>query len=513
MRPDESEEIRRLREDLDAQRRKAEAERRQLDEQLRRVEKENHELRKKNHDLEQKNRSLERRLARLLGSPGVLALSDKTAEAAGVPSSKTYYRRPAPRNPDGSKRRPGGQPGHEGHARKRPIPNRPTLEITLEKCPTTGVRLPPPADWLERTITDLPAPTVDIYEECRARYHCLCGRRHVAESSFPPYQQWGPNLVAFVVHHRMLALSTQRVRVLLQESYGLPVSDGVILGMEAHAAALLGPRYAQIQEQVRSAAFVGADETGFRVAGDNGWLWTFVTMDAVLYEAADTRGASVPKRVLGGFNGVLGRDGWDPYDKVACKAHQLDPIHINRWLERAEHKADIEPRTLLSRAPAKKTRAGRPPAELLRFVDGVRGLLQEAIAFVESKPPPGPRRRARAYKTYRRRLKRLLGRPWKHADAVRISKELRARLDMVFTFVRCERVPWHNNAAENAIRQGVLHRKASGGRRTRAGADVLARLLSVYRTCQKTGENFSAAVRDVYAMARPRPPGVPSDAP
>jgi transposase len=305
----------------------------------------------------------------------------------------------------------------------------------------------------------------------------------------------------------------EKVRALLQESYGLRVSDGAVLGMEAHAAALLGPRYAQIQEQVRCAAFVGADETGFRVAGDNGWLWTFVTMEAVLYEAADTRGASVPKRVLEGFQGVLGRDAWDPYDKVACKGHQLDLQHGNRWLERAEHKADIEPRTLLSRAPAKKTRAGRPPAKLLRFVEGVRGLLQEAIAFVESKPPPGPRKRARAHRAYRRRLKRLLGRPWKHPDAVRISKELRARLDMVFTFVLHDGVPWHNNAAENAIRQGVLHRKASGGRRTRAGADVLALLLSVYRTCRQTGENFNAAVREVYAVERRRLPGVPSGAP
>lgn len=236
-------------------------------------------------------------------------------------------------------------------------------------------------------------------------------------------------------------------------------------------------------------------------------------MEAVLYEAADTRGASVPKRVLEGFRGVLGRDAWDPYDKVACKAHQLDPIHINRWLERAEHKADLEPRTLRSRAPAKKTRAGRPPAELLRFVEGVRGLLQEAIAFVESKPPPGHRKRARAHKAYGWRLKRLLGGPWKHPDAVRISKELRARLDMVFTFVLHEGVPWHNNAAENAIRQGVLHRKASGGRRTRAGADVLARLLSVYQTCRKTGESFNAAVRGVHAMARQRPPGIASGAP
>lgn len=504
--PDESAEIQRLREELEAQRRKAEIERERLEDDLRRAENEIQILRKEKRDLE-------RRLARFEGSLGVLALSDKTAEAAGVPSSKTFYRRPTEPGPDGSKRRPGGQPGHKGHARKRPTPNRPPLEITLEECPTTGARLPAPADWLERTITDLPAPTIDIYEELRARYNCRCGERHVADSPFPPYQQWGPNLIAYVVHHRMLALSTKKIRALLRESYGLPMSDGAILGMEAHAARLLGPRYEQIQEQVRAARVVGADETGFRVGGKKGWLWTFVTMQEVLYEAAATRGASVPLRVLRGFQGKLLRDGWKPYDSVECGGHLLDPLHVNRWLERAEVKAGVEPRSLLSRAPAKLKRRGRPPEELLRFVNGVRGLYQEAIAFAEAEPPPGCRERECAYTSCRRRMLRLVNRPWRHADAARISKELRKRIDMLFTFVLDANLPWHNNAAELAIRQGVLHRKNAGGRRSPAGADILAVLLSVYRTCRQRGENFNALVRSVYMRAGDRPPPAPSGAP
>jgi len=94
-----------------------------------------------------KSRNLDRRLARLLGSPGVLGLSNKTAEDGGIPSINTFCRRPASTNPDGSKRRPGGPPGHKSHARKRPTPNRPPLEITLEKCPMTGARLPAHHVW------------------------------------------------------------------------------------------------------------------------------------------------------------------------------------------------------------------------------------------------------------------------------------------------------------------------------------------------------------------------------
>ena len=75
-----------------------------------------------------------------------------------------------------------------------------------------------------------------------------------------------------------------------------------------------------------------------------------------------------------------------------------------------------------------------------------------------------------------------------------ISKELRRRKDMLFTFLKHPGVPWHNNDAENAIRQGVLHRKVSGGRRTWEGADSLQCILSVYRTSLKKGINFTELV-------------------
>jgi transposase len=57
-----------------------------------------------------------------------------------------------------------------------------------------------------------------------------------------------------------------------------------------------------------------------------------------------------------------------------------------------------------------------------------------------------------------------------------------------------EDVPWHNNDAERAIRQGVLHRKISGGRRTWGGADVFGVLLSIYETSKKRKERFMGRV-------------------
>ena len=73
---------------------------------------------------------------------------------------------------------------------------------------------------------------------------------------------------------------------------------------------------------------------------------------------------------------------------------------------------------------------------------------------------------------------------------IRIAKELRHRRGQLFTFVIEPGVPWHNNEAETQVRQGVLFRKISGGRRSWMGAWVLERLLTVYRTCRKRGIEF-----------------------
>ncbi|MGP8072923.1 MAG: hypothetical protein ACLPZM_07330, partial [Thermoplasmata archaeon] len=82
-----------------------------------------------------------------------------------------------------------------------------------------------------------------------------------------------------------------------------------------------------------------------------------------------------------------------------------------------------------------------------------------------------------------------------------------------FTFVTEPGVPWHNNEAETQIRQGVLFRKISGGRRSWMGAWVLERLLTVYRTCRKQGVEFLRVVGDALTGKGYPAFGVPSRTP
>lgn len=451
-------------------------------------------VQKQKSELRKENKNLKKQIAQILVSAPFLAASCKTAEAGGVPSSKVFYRRK--RRSEEIKTK-GGQPGHKGHGRERPVSNSPTIDVTLDTCPDCGIHLHEPVKGAEqkRTITDIPFPRHIVYEIHYPRYWCSnCKKLVRGELPLPPNQQFGPAVASWIVYQRMLGLTIKKIQSSLLETYEIRMSEATILKLERWVADTLKEDYDKIREEIIRGNNINADETGFRIDGDNGWLWVFTSTIGSFYKVAPTRGHTVPEEVLKDFKGVLGRDAWKPYDVVECSGHQLDLLHVNRWLERAEIKHKIEPRNLLTSQPAKVLRKGRPPEKFLQFVDGIRSILKRAIEYTENDPPPSMIERKKACTEFQAEITALLDREWVDADAIRIAKELRKRQNMLLTFMIHEDVPWHNNDAERAIRQGVLHRKISGGRRTWGGAEVFGVLLSIYETSKKRKERFMGRV-------------------
>jgi len=469
----------------------------ELEKKIKDLEEENRELKDENRELKEENKDIKEQLTILMSSALVLGASDKTAEAGGVPSSHVFYKQD---RSDGEKKQCGGQPGHKGHGRKRPDPNSPPLHVTLDSCPNcnnSDIREIKSAVQ-RRTITDIPPFQIPmIYDVFYHRYWCGKCKKLVRGSVpwLPPNKEFGPFIACRVAYLRMLGLSLPKIQDNMYETYGIKLSEAEILELEKWIADSLHEDYEKLKEITVKAGAVNGDETRFRIGGENGWLWVFVHTLGSLYEVAPTRGSEVPTRILKGFHGVLGRDGYKSYDAVDCSEHQLDLVHVNRWLERAEVRHGVEPRTLLTSKPAKMKQDTRIPEEFVTFADGIRSLLKKAIEYSEKKPPPPAKERKDARVHFQDEMKKFLDQKWDDKDAIRISKELRRRLNMLFTFVEKEDVPWHNNDAENAIRKGVLARKISGGRRTWTGAEVFQVLLSIFETSKKKGENFNEVIK------------------
>ncbi len=489
--------------------------RNRLERELEEVREEIRRRREQKAQSKEKNASLKAALDKLRSSLSVLGTDAKTAAAVGVPSSRVFFRQsPPPSNPRRSR---GGQPGHKGTTRPRPTPNAPPKMLVLKVCPKCTHPLGEPADSWRRPVTDLPAPSLDIFDLEVLRYKCPgCGERVHAEVPEAYRGDFGPKLKTFVAELRVLGMPFEKIAELLRMRYDLEVSVASLIAMEDGVAESLDETYRGLGEELRDAERTPSaqgDETGMPVSGKTEWLWVGTSPTLTVYHIQAGRSGDTAATMWTGYRGKLTHDGLDSYNSVDGAEHQMDLVHANRWLQKVEASHGIRPRGLLKTEEPTYQRAGRPPKEFLRFAAGVRSRLRAEVRWVERYPKATAGTRERRYARAVRSMGRLLARERRNEDAVRIADELGQRFETLFTFVQRPGVSWNSNEAEREVRVAVVHRKISGGRRTARGAWVLERLLTVWRTCAKRERRFWELVSNRLGALPQAGPGSPSAGP
>jgi transposase len=445
--------------------------------------------------LRDENRQLKRRLASI-------AANERLGVQLPPAVQRLLFRAPRVSKQD----RPGAPKGHAGVTRGLPDHIDREEEATAVRCPNCDGALGAPTDSYERIVEDIVPAKVEVVLHQVFRYRCPTCRRKVSApvAGALPRGRIGVNAAALVAFSREEGLSRGKVRVFLKQVCGLTVSRATLQRLEREAARACAPEVARIRGEVRRAKVSQADETGWPVDGKNHWLWLFRAAQAALFVVDRSRGGDVPARELGPRSPeqVLVRDGWGGYNKVGG-VHQMCLVHVNREFQRAELVRGVELRGFLRDEEPTYTRAGRPPAELLLLIKSVRAVMREAVELSRRARFP-TRARVKAEVTFVRRVRRIVRRPWKDPDAVRIAKALRRWAPSMFTFVARPEIPWENNASERAIRGAVLVRKTTNGHRTDAGAAAFAALMSVRQTSDLKGHNALDVLRGL--MGAPGPP-------
>ncbi|MGL4515068.1 MAG: IS66 family transposase, partial [Lacipirellulaceae bacterium] len=274
--------------------------------------------------------------------------------------------------------------------------------------------------------------------------------------------------------NKRLGLSHGKVSELLARLFGMKVSRSTSCRSTLRSAQKCQRAEEDARQLVRGSPAVTADETGWRVGGENAWLHAFATEKATVY-AIDRKRDSGPLAELLGWewSGTLVHDGWGVYDSFTLCSHQQCLAHLLRrcaeLLAVATRGAVRFPRavkSLLKQSLDVRDRflAGRLT---LRGVSVLRGRLQAQMA-------------------------RLVARPKSHAKNERFAKFLESHADQLFTFLRPEFLPPEfprqglveatNWRAEQAIRPAVVNRKVWGGNRTDRGALAQATLSTLLVT-------------------------------
>src|SRR5260370_3571531 len=239
---------------------------------------------------------LTRRIAELeakLGGP------PKTPDNSSIPPSQG--RKPSRAERRAAKKRK-GRPGV--FRALAPNPDRIT-ESVAERCPHCEHALTPEdqSGFHAYDHIELPPIRPVITRIHRHRGVCPSCRRGFSApppAGMSPGSPFGPDLIALILHlHVTQAIGFERLVQLLDEVFGIRISEGAIANMLARAGTPLTAAAETTAAAVRSSTVVASDETSARVEGKNWWQWVLLSSTAVHHLIADSRGAAVLTGFLG----------------------------------------------------------------------------------------------------------------------------------------------------------------------------------------------------------------------
>ncbi len=147
----------------------------------------------------------------------------------------------------------------------------------------------------------VPIPTLVIRYLIKGGYCVRCG--NVVYPEVPETignRHFGVHFLLYVAYLRyVMHLPENKIATLLNDTYDARISVGTVVAYLQQAAELFGDDYRRLKKELRDAQICHYDDTGLRVNGENRWLWTFLTKEAVLYLTRRNRGKKVVIEVLG----------------------------------------------------------------------------------------------------------------------------------------------------------------------------------------------------------------------
>jgi len=404
----------------------------------------------------------------------------KTPQNSSLPPSTQHpHARPQPPRRK-SKKKCGGQPGHEKHVR----PLIPTDEcndvqpLRPSECRRCGAKLsgsdPEP---LRHQVFDLPEikPIVTEYQRHRL-VCCSCGETTCAElPAGVPQGQSGPRLMAFtallMAYYRQ---SKRRTAEFLSTLLGQPCCAALTVKMQNQVTAALRPSYEALAAQLPTQEQLSIDETGTKQENGKAWLWTFVARMFTVFAVRATREATALTTFLGEqFQGTVNCDRAKMYWHLGCL--QWCWAHLKRDFQAMIDSGD-------PRAKHLGWRLRRATCELFEHWANYRDGKISRAALVRRMGP------------VRRKLERLLlrGTQCGHADTRGTCRELYEHRQWLWTFLRHEGVEPTNNAGERSLRHAVIWRKLSFGTQSANGSRFVETMLTVMETCRQQGRRVFA---------------------
>ncbi len=386
---------------------------------------------------------------------------------------------------NGPKRR-GAPKGHRGASRGVPERVDRTEEIPPPGvCPCGCAAIEPMDEFDLKWTEDIPPVCRVVTLSKYRRGRCPdCGTvlRHDEAVHGPPVVT-GPNLAVMLTTLRHMGMTYRRLASLCTDCLAIPLTASGVLGVVNGVCDRLRPVADEIASALREQEVIGADETGWRIERESGYVWCFCNKLLAYFHPDRSRATAVPEGVLGKeFRGTVTCDFYGAYNFL--ENTQRCWVHLLR---------DIEKERLI--LPGSKT--------LRKFEDEAWAVYKEGKRVQAMEDGPGKRRDAGKFI---RRVRRLGNMKVPKGKATTLAKRVRNYADELVAFIDNPQVEPHNNRTERQVRPIVVNRKNSYGSDTAGGAKRMCDLASVLETCKLNGLRIGRWLADLLAAPQDTPP-------
>jgi len=364
----------------------------------------------------------------------------------------------------------GAPKGHKGWFRAKPDHIDETIEVTLDRCLGCGSEdIRAYKEIEEHLQEDIRIPTVKVTRYLRHHYQCRrCGK---VVSGVGPDELLGsyigPVAKALAVWLKYaIKISDRDLVRLFAKLFKLKIVVGSVFGFKNQVRRSCLGVYQKIRQSVKQSRSIHSDETGWRIDGDNAWLWGFVNKVVALCHIDYSRGRKVLQDILGEtYGGILIADFLGVYNKLLTKAKQRCLVHLLRELKKVLTRVGLDTGTQ-------------------RWCEKLKDLIQRALVL--RKDLRKKRCSRKSFLKRRKALERELQDftiPNPSLPIVqRLANRIKRHKDELFTFLYHPSIDPDNNRAERHIRPNVLLRKLTFGNRSASGVLNHNVLMSILQT-------------------------------
>ncbi|MHC5747871.1 MAG: IS66 family transposase [Nostoc sp.] len=385
------------------------------------------------------------------------------------------------------KRKPGGQPGHQGKTRKgfgridRFEILRPTDCVCCghKAFATFALKVE------KHAVAQLVERPIEIVEYQRHTCVCeICG--NVQASQWPediiPGQDLGIPLQGFLGWANNYAhMPYEKQQEMLWELGQIDIGLGTLVATNERIQQAIEPSINELSNWVKQTQpNVHVDETPWSVKGIKEWLWVVANSDFCLFTAADTRSRSELSAILGTeYTGVLSSDDFSVYNGYPAFAQQKCLAHLRRHFKKLIILPGFHNQAIGETFVNLIDEAFRNYARWFETLDSTS--YNDWVNQFKSK-----------FQSSLDQWINVAG-----AKAGNLLRSLRDKASQWWYFLDNPEVPPDNNQAERSLRLAVTKRKVSGGSRSMERFQHTANLLTVVQTCRRQGRS----VIDFFAQS------------